>query len=157
MKSKLFISLLLSLVMLFALAAPALAGKPSRGDLMRSLNQEGPWEPGMKYQYAVQVTHNNYVKVTIVLKGQTENNDYCVWVYDDYDQEYYYIGTFQTDSDGNARYRGVTGDSLPSTPSPRALKIVVRNITAEPPTPLPAFIDLDAGCFMASWNDATFN
>ena len=70
MKSKIFISLLVALVMLFTLTAPALAGKPSRGDLMRNPDQEGPWEPGMKYQYAAQVTHDNYVKVTIVLKGQ---------------------------------------------------------------------------------------
>ena len=132
MKSKIIVSLLLALVMLFTLAAPALAGRPQKG----MLQQEGS-ETGTA-KFACQATHDNRVKVTIVLKGGYIKNDkYFVFIVEPFLDEtdplkYREAGWIMTDSNGDARrYRGITELSKAWGPGTYDLKVyLVSNYTA---------------------------
>ena len=78
MKSKLLISLSLALVMLVTLATPALAGKPQQCDILEwsGSNYVTGTETGFaKYQ----VTHDNQLKITIVVEGLTPGDTYQVY------------------------------------------------------------------------------
>ena len=100
MKSKVLISLLVALVMLFTLAAPALAGKPIKGDFNRLAGTSGHGS------YSFQVTHNNDLKITCVIRNYEPNTDLqasiglgeeevTLWLPLDY---------VSTDARGNLRY-----------------------------------------------------
>ena len=75
MKSKILVSLLLALVMLVTLATPALAGKPAKGGLYA-------WDFGPigteTGSVSLQRTHDNYIKLSLVLKGGTPGQQYFV-------------------------------------------------------------------------------
>ncbi|MFC2069133.1 hypothetical protein ACFLTP_09050 [Chloroflexota bacterium] len=125
MKSKTLISLSLALVMLFTLATPALAGPPHRETLLAVGEPTAPTQKS-----AAQATHNNTVKVTIVLKGATENQLYYVYVKHVFNSTYHEAGSFQTDGKGNARYRGFTTDTFSS--GDRTLQLFVEDSQAPP-------------------------
>jgi len=71
MKSRMLVSLLLALVMLAALATPALAGKPEKGFFHREIGEPSGWG-----KYSLQVTRLNQIKVTVVLKDATPLKQY---------------------------------------------------------------------------------
>jgi hypothetical protein len=78
MKSKILISLLIASVMLVTLATPALAGKPQKCDILEwsGSNYIAGTETGFaKYQ----VTHDNQLKITIVVEGLTPGETYQVY------------------------------------------------------------------------------
>jgi len=78
MKHKMLISLLVASVMLFALAVPVLAGKPQKCDILAwsGSNYIAGTETGFaKYQ----VTHDNQLKITIVVEGLTPGDTYQVY------------------------------------------------------------------------------
>lgn len=78
MKSKILISLLLALVMLVTLAAPALAGRPQTLDILEwsgSNTIPGTETGTAKYQ----VTHDNQLKITVVVTGLTPGDQYQVY------------------------------------------------------------------------------
>ena len=78
MKSKILISLLIASVMLVTLATPALAGKPQKCDILEwsASNYIAGTETGFaKYQ----VTHDNQLKITIVVEGLTPGETYQVY------------------------------------------------------------------------------
>jgi len=108
MKSKLLISVLLALVMLVTLTAPALAGKPFKAYMFKGTETQGT------VQCALQTTHDNYIKLAFVAKGVTGNRTYHVWVYDNTSPYYdwHYAGSFQADENGKARARTKTSDTF---------------------------------------------
>ncbi len=73
MKFKIIISLILAVVMLVTLATPALAGRPAKGYLTPYADEV---PPGAFGKYAFQATHDNYLKVTVVLRGAQPNTIY---------------------------------------------------------------------------------
>jgi hypothetical protein len=86
--------------MLFTLAAPALAGKPVKGDFNRLAGSSGYG------RYSFQVKHNNDVKITCVIRDYEPNTELevslgvgissvTVWLHLDY---------VSTDARGNLRY-----------------------------------------------------
>ncbi len=77
MKSKVLVSLLLALIMLFTLAAPALAGKPEKVDEWTYWSGSGWYATSNITGYAkLQVTHDNQLKLTVVVAGLTEGDQY---------------------------------------------------------------------------------
>ena len=74
MKSKVLVSLLIALVMLFTLAAPALAGKPTRGTL-NAINTESGTA-----KYALQAAKDGSLKVTVTLIGAQPDYSYYAYV-----------------------------------------------------------------------------
>ena len=75
MKSKLIMSLLLAVLMLGTLATPAFAGKPAKGDLY-------VWDDGptgtVTGSVSLQRTRDNYIKLSLVLKGGTPGERYYI-------------------------------------------------------------------------------
>ncbi|MFC1927711.1 hypothetical protein ACFLW7_03955 [Chloroflexota bacterium] len=76
MKSKVFVSLLIASVMLVTLATPALAGRPAKGDLFE-------WDGGVVSgtetgSVSLQRTRDNYIKLSLVLKGATPGERYYI-------------------------------------------------------------------------------
>ena len=87
MKSKLFISLLLAVVMLGTLAAPVLADRES--DTFAASPIEGTGKA------VVQTTHDNYVKVTVSVQGIRFGSTYDVYLqYNGPEYTQYKIGSF---------------------------------------------------------------
>jgi hypothetical protein len=80
MKSKIAISILLAVLMLGTLATPAFAGKPAKGDLyLWAGGIGGGVIPGTETgSVSLQRTHDNYIKVSLVLKGATPGQQYYV-------------------------------------------------------------------------------
>jgi hypothetical protein len=110
MKSKVLISLLLALVMLFTLATPALAGKPVKDDRFEEEYGTVP-DPYSQVKVTMQATHDNHLKVTIVLKGAQPGSTYEVQV----------TGggvldnpTFEINDRGVGRFTGITSNAYPS-------------------------------------------
>jgi len=98
MKSKVIVSLLLSVLLLGALVTPVLADRAA-GNL-----QPMGGEPGTG-KYSISTTHDNHLKITVSLKGATPNSTYEVHGYCWPPSEYYeQAGTFMTDSKGNGRF-----------------------------------------------------
>ena len=76
MKSKIIISILLAVLMLGILATPAFAGKPGKGDLYV---WDGGVVPGTETgSVSLQRTRDNYIKLSLVLKGATPGERYYV-------------------------------------------------------------------------------
>jgi hypothetical protein len=75
MKSKLLISLLLALAMVFTLTLPALAGKPAKLEV--EVYNSVPVEVVGKC--SVQATHNNELKITVSLSGALPGTYYIKW------------------------------------------------------------------------------
>lgn len=78
MKHRISISIILALAMLAALAVPVLAGKPQKCDILEwsGSNYVAGTETGFaKYQ----VTHDNQLKITIVVEGLTPGATYQVY------------------------------------------------------------------------------
>jgi hypothetical protein len=74
MRFKTLIAVTLALVILVTLAAPAFAGKPSKGEFQV---YGDPLAQGEE-KITIQATHDNHLKVTVVLKGATPGNLYTV-------------------------------------------------------------------------------
>jgi len=78
MNSKILVSLLVALVMLFTLAAPALAGKPQTLDVLQWSG--GGYIPDTETGTAkYQVTHDNQMKITVIVTGLTPGDQYQVY------------------------------------------------------------------------------
>ena len=107
MKFKAIIALSLALLMLVILTTPALA-RPYRAYLVVETEATVPEPDGVTGQYTAQVTHNNQVKVTIVLKGALPNAHYWVMVQDRTYGGFAPAGEFYTNDKGQARSRGIT-------------------------------------------------
>jgi len=75
MKSKITVSILLAVLMLATLATPALAGKPAGGGLYAW--DMGPVGPEIG-SVSLQRTHDNHIKVSLVFKGATPDQQYYV-------------------------------------------------------------------------------
>jgi hypothetical protein len=75
MKSKILISLLLALVMLFTLTAPAFAGRPAKAKVEAYNN---PAE--VVGTCSVQATHKGELKITVSLRGATPGTYYIKWL-----------------------------------------------------------------------------
>jgi len=75
MKSRIVISILLAVLMLATLAAPAFAAKPAKGDLYT-------WDGGptgtATGSVSLQRTRDNYIKLSLVLKGGTPGERYYI-------------------------------------------------------------------------------
>ena len=75
MKSKIIISILIAVLMLAILATPAFAAKPAKGDLY-------VWDDGptgtVTGSVSLQRTRDNYIKLSLVLKGATPGERYYV-------------------------------------------------------------------------------
>jgi hypothetical protein len=80
MKSKIVVSILLAVLMLGILATPAFTGKPGKGDLYL-------WDGGIgggvvlgteTGSVSLQRTRDNYIKLSLVLKGATPDQQYYV-------------------------------------------------------------------------------
>jgi hypothetical protein len=104
MKSRIFVSLLLALVMLVTLATPALAGKPAKGGLYAW--DFGPVGPEIG-SVSLQRTHDNHIKVSLVFKGATPSQQYYVRLSNG--------GAWWDDSNVYANSRGVLRVKLTST------------------------------------------
>jgi len=118
MKSKVIISLLLALVMLFALATPALAGKPVGDTLVPNTGlggAEGAEVNNYECSAKIQVTHTNELKVTVVIKGAIASAEYRIEVHDQSKGWCTPHWHLTTDSRGNAR-----GSYIMQTPTPYA-------------------------------------
>jgi hypothetical protein len=76
MKSKITISILLAVLMLGALATPAFAGKPAKGGLY--VWDDGPTAGTVTGSVSLQRTRDNYIKLSLVLKGATPGGQYYV-------------------------------------------------------------------------------
>jgi len=78
MKSKILISLLIASVMLVTLATPALAGKPQKCNILEWSGSG--YIAGTETGFAkYQVTHDNQLKITIVVEGLTPGDTYQVY------------------------------------------------------------------------------
>ena len=75
MKSKLFISLLIAVVMLVTLTTPALAGRPAKANVEVYGN---PTEVVGKC--SAQATHNDELKITVSLSGVEPGTYYIKWL-----------------------------------------------------------------------------
>jgi len=76
MKSKIIISILLAVLMLGILAIPAFAAKPAKGDLYV---WDGGVVPGTETgSVSLQRTRDNYIKLSLVLKGGTPGKRYYI-------------------------------------------------------------------------------
>jgi len=75
MKSKIVISILIAVLMLGILATPVFAGKPAKGGLYEW--DMGPIGPEIG-SVSLQRTHNNYIKLSLVFKDATPNQQYYV-------------------------------------------------------------------------------
>jgi hypothetical protein len=74
MKSKIFVSLLLALIMLVTLTVPAMAGRPAR------LNVEAYGNPAVVVgKCSAQATHNDELKITVSLSGVEPGTYYVKW------------------------------------------------------------------------------
>jgi hypothetical protein len=126
MKSKLFISLLIAVVMLVTLAVPVLAGKPYK-EALDAHNPEP--EETVIANCALQVTHNNDVKVTISLRGATPDYEYFVKLIDHtgIGSQEYLVGRFETNTRGDGRFRGEIRQTFNQPPYTRELQVVVRD------------------------------
>ena len=80
MKSKIIISIVLAVLMLGTLATPALAAKPNKGDLYLWTGGPtgGPVGGTATGQVSLQRTRDNYIKLSLVLKGVTPNERYFI-------------------------------------------------------------------------------
>jgi len=91
--------------MLVTLATPALAGAPARSSLTPFTPETG------QGKFTAQQTHNDELKVTIVLKGALPNTVYSALVWYNTvpnppsEGGSSYIGDIQTDDNGNCRVR----------------------------------------------------
>lgn len=104
MKFKTLIAVPLALLMVFTLATPALAGAPEK-ETLDPLDADN--HPISKGKVSVQVTHDNYVKVTVVLVGANVGTTYTAHIYvSPYGTED--IGTFVIGSNGRGRVSGFT-------------------------------------------------
>jgi len=119
MKFRTIIALSLVLILFATLATPALAGRPIRSTYTYPAGNLVQPE-GATADYALQVTHDNRIKVTIVLHGAAPATGseepvplhYGLYLRDTTSTiDEYYLGNFWTNDKGNARYSGVT--SLP--------------------------------------------
>jgi len=105
MKSKIIISLILAVLMLVTLATPALAAKPHKVDLFEKSTGGTPIPDTETGSVSLQLTHDNYVKITVVLKGVTPGQAYqvycsggMIWGSD----------SFTANKRGIAKFRGVS-------------------------------------------------
>ncbi len=76
MRLKGLIALSLALVMLVTLATPALAGRPAKGVLTIY-----PPETADTNNYSLQATHDNDIKVKVVLRGASPSTQYQVLLF----------------------------------------------------------------------------
>jgi len=117
MKFKTIAAFALVLVMLGTVAAPVFAGKPIKPTMATN---ELKQPPEATADCALQVTHDNHIKVTIVLDGAAPSNDappgesaYYLWLRDDSGgANLYALGNFWTDSNGKARFTAATNGTL---------------------------------------------
>ena len=107
MKKKLALALVISLVMLVTVATPVLAGNAAKGDLVINTSNES----ASKATYTLQVTKNNDLKITLVIRGATANKTYemTVWYRNSPTNDYvvYSQTDVTTDKRGNLRYSGI--------------------------------------------------
>jgi hypothetical protein len=75
-KSKIAISILLAVLMIGALATPVFAGKPGKGDLY--VWDDGPTAGTETGKVSLQRTRDNYIRLSLVLKGATPGERYYV-------------------------------------------------------------------------------
>ena len=76
MKSRIAISILLGVLILGILATPAFAAKPAKGDLY---TWDGGIVPGTETgSVSLQRTRDNYIKLSLVLKGGTPGTRYYI-------------------------------------------------------------------------------
>lgn len=80
MKSKIFVSILLAVVMLCTLATPAFAGKPQRGDLLEWTGgtSGGPIADTETGRVSLQRTRDDYIKISLVLEGAIPGEKYWI-------------------------------------------------------------------------------
>jgi hypothetical protein len=110
MKSKIFVSLLLAVLLLGILASPALASRPLKGDLApvdgESLDAAGT--------FSIQYTHDGEIKLTVAIRGAEANATYDVIIW--------WIGggsgsaapgVVETSPNGRGRFSGITGLTNP--------------------------------------------
>ena len=104
MRLKTLIALLLSLVMLFTLAAPALAAKPIKTELYQWVSG-GPTGP-ISGEVSFQTTHDNHLKITVVVEGAQAGTTYKAmsnWGLQ-FDSNEFTVG-----KNGKGRFMAVTG------------------------------------------------
>jgi len=106
MKSKIIISLILAVLMLATLATPALAARPHKADLFERSTGGTPIPDTETGSVSLQLTHDNHVKITVVLKGVTPGQSYQVYC----STGGFMWGTdsFIANSRGSAKFRGVS-------------------------------------------------
>jgi hypothetical protein len=75
MKSKITISILLAVVMLFTLTVPALAGRPAKAKVEAYGNTAV-----VVGKCSAQATHNGELKITVSLRGATPGVYYIKWL-----------------------------------------------------------------------------
>ena len=80
MKSKIIISILLAVLLLGTLATPAFAGKPAKGDLLEWTGGPtgGPTAGTETGKVSLQRTRDNYIKLSLVLKGAIPGERYYI-------------------------------------------------------------------------------
>ena len=103
MKSKILISLLLALLMVGTLAAPALADPPAGAG---KLNPEGD-ESG-KGVYVLQTTPDDELRVIVVLNGAKPNQTYQILLW--WNSDSWHPGAITTDEKGNGRFVYISED-----------------------------------------------
>ena len=117
MKTKVFISLLLAVLLVGTLAAPALAGRPKEGEVTPLLGSEG------EGKFSVQPTHDGYAKVRFDISKGISEGAYAVQIsYKDRvtDDEYgpYNIGEFELNKRGNGHFSKKFGEENSDEPLP---------------------------------------
>jgi hypothetical protein len=104
MKSRITISILLAVLMLGTLATPALAGAPVKG----SFGLTDPTNHPGEGKLSLQITRDNYLKVTAVVKGAKPGNQYDVYVYVSGYGPSENLGTLEISKNGRGRFSGFT-------------------------------------------------
>jgi hypothetical protein len=120
MRFKTLIAVTLALVILVTLAAPAFAGKPSRGQFQY---YGDPLEQGAE-KITLQATHDNHLKVTVVLKGATPGNLYTVLVTGG---STFNSPNFRINDRGVGRWSGITTQTY--TPATTQIRVTLQRAT----------------------------
>jgi hypothetical protein len=101
MKFRVLVALSITLLMVFTLVTPALAGSSKLS--LDPVSGSGEVGTGTA---TLRATHDDYCKVSVVLQGASSYKVYNVSVYDGIN--YRWAGSLVTDADGDARFSGAT-------------------------------------------------
>ena len=112
MRLKIFIALSVAIIMLVTLAMPVLADRAA-GTLH---NESGVTGIG---KYSIRTTHDNYLKVTVSLRGAMAETEYRVWVSASGISYWREAGRFTTNARGSGRFSGFATIAGTSNPDPR--------------------------------------